>query len=45
MGPSQKKQNNGHHKSCIKTHEAEWPLEFIGGKYMYYSAGEGQQQL
>jgi hypothetical protein len=23
----------GHHKNCIKTYEAKWSLEFIGGKY------------
>jgi hypothetical protein len=30
-------------KNCSKTHEAKWPLGFIGGKYDY--AGESQQQL
>jgi hypothetical protein len=28
-------------KNYIKTHEAIWPLEFIGGKYE--CCGEGQQ--
>jgi hypothetical protein len=38
-----RRQNNDHLKNCIKTHEAKWPLDFIGGKYE--RAGEGQQQL
>jgi hypothetical protein len=39
MGPSE---NNGHHNNCIKTHEAKWPLEFVGD--IYDCAGEGQPQ-
>jgi hypothetical protein len=42
-GAELEEQNNGHHKNCIKTHEAKWPLEFIGGKYD--CAGQGQQQM
>jgi hypothetical protein len=34
---------NDQHKNCIKTHEAKWPLNFIGGKYD--CAGESQLQL
>jgi hypothetical protein len=33
----------GHHKNCIKAHEGEWPLTFIGGKYD--CAVEDQQKL
>jgi hypothetical protein len=42
-GRIRRRHNNGHHKNCIQTHEAKWPLEFIGGKYD--CAGEAQQQL
>jgi hypothetical protein len=42
-GRVRRRQNNGHHKNCIKTREADWWLEFIGGKYD--CAGESQQQL
>jgi hypothetical protein len=38
-----KRQNNGHHKICIKIHEAKWPLDFIGDKCD--CVGEGQPQL
>jgi hypothetical protein len=31
--------------NCIKTHEAKWSPEFIGGKLEYDCAGERQQQL
>jgi hypothetical protein len=38
-----RRQNNDHHKNCIKTPEAKWQLEFMGSKYDY--AGEDQQRL
>jgi hypothetical protein len=41
-GRSRRRQKIGHHKNCIKTHEAKWPLDSIGGKYD--CAGEDQQQ-
>jgi hypothetical protein len=42
-GEVRRRQNNIHHKNCIKTDEAKWPLEFTGGKYN--CAGKDQQQL
>jgi hypothetical protein len=38
-----RRQNNDHHNNYIKTHEAKWPLVFLGGKYD--CAGEDQHQL
>jgi hypothetical protein len=29
-GAETEEDNSGHHKNCIKTHEAKWLLEFIG---------------
>jgi hypothetical protein len=26
-------ENGGHYKNCLKSHEAKWPLEFIGGSF------------
>jgi hypothetical protein len=28
LGQVRRWQNSGHHKNCIKTHEAKWMLEF-----------------
>jgi hypothetical protein len=32
-GRVRRRQNNGRHKYCTKTHEEKWPLDFISGKY------------
>jgi hypothetical protein len=42
-GRVRRRQNNGIHKNFIKTHEAKWPLNFLGSRYD--SFGQGQQQL